>query len=288
MAFSTMAELFFGDFRFDTRRLHLEGPEAVVEVRAKTLELLVYLIQHRNRFVPRAELMDSLWPGVTVTPSSLTQCVSELRQALGDSARAPRYVETRVKLGYRFIATVYHRPTEQLVPLPPPDDEAPRPVVMTRARRGWVAATVLLAAMAVLAWALVNPSSFRDDRRRAPAVLVVVRADTFEDATSPLHRITTAAHDEILRRLAGLEGVGVTTDPRVLGVAADLELELAAGRCRRGGFELHTSLRRVDSSQVSWGWTFSFSNGDTDTAAVVEEVGSRVAAAVRSRALAPE
>jgi len=120
-----MAELFFGDFRLDTKKLTLEGPTGSVELRTKAQMLLLYLIEHRSRFVARKELLDELWPDVTVTAASLTQCISELRQGLGDSARDSRYIETRVKRGYRFVAPIYHKPTERLELLPPPR-ELPR------------------------------------------------------------------------------------------------------------------------------------------------------------------
>ena len=89
-----MAELFFGDFRFDTRKLVLAGPDGPLDLRAKTREVLLYLIEHRNRFVSRDELLRKVWAGVTVSGASVTQCISELRQILGDSARDAAYVET--------------------------------------------------------------------------------------------------------------------------------------------------------------------------------------------------
>jgi DNA-binding winged helix-turn-helix (wHTH) protein len=56
--------------------------------------------------VTRVELLDAVWPGLAVAPETLTQVIAELRQALGDDARHPRFVETAHRRGFRFMAGV--------------------------------------------------------------------------------------------------------------------------------------------------------------------------------------
>jgi len=74
-----------------------------VPLRRKTFAVLEYLAVHRGRLVPKDELLDAVWPGIVVTPSVLAGCIRELRHALGDDARAPRFVETAHRRGYRFV-----------------------------------------------------------------------------------------------------------------------------------------------------------------------------------------
>jgi tetratricopeptide (TPR) repeat protein/DNA-binding winged helix-turn-helix (wHTH) protein len=81
--------------------------------RAKTFDLLLYLLQHRDRLVGKQELLDALWRDVSVTDNSLVQCVIDLRKALGDDARNPRFIRTVSKGGYQFIA-----PVEEVWPEP--------------------------------------------------------------------------------------------------------------------------------------------------------------------------
>jgi TolB-like protein/Tfp pilus assembly protein PilF len=78
---------------------------------AKTLEprafdLLIYLIEHRGRVIEKRELFEQVWKRSFVTDSALTQEIKQIRQAIGDNAVAPRYIETIPKRGYRFIAEV--------------------------------------------------------------------------------------------------------------------------------------------------------------------------------------
>jgi len=83
--------------------------DRAVDVTPKLLDLLFHLLDHAGDLVTKEALLDALWPGANVTENALAQAVSELRQALGDDAAAPRFIKTVARRGYRFIA-----PVEQL------------------------------------------------------------------------------------------------------------------------------------------------------------------------------
>jgi DNA-binding winged helix-turn-helix (wHTH) protein len=63
-----------------------------------------------GQLVTKDELWRAVWPRVSVTDAALTVCVSEIRKALGDDAKTPRYLETAQRLGYRFISSVSTEP----------------------------------------------------------------------------------------------------------------------------------------------------------------------------------
>jgi DNA-binding winged helix-turn-helix (wHTH) protein len=69
----------------------------------KPFETLLYLIRHADHVVSKHELLDAVWPGTYISDDGLVQCVVEIRRALGDSARSPRYVQTLPKRGYRLL-----------------------------------------------------------------------------------------------------------------------------------------------------------------------------------------
>lgn len=75
-------------------------------VRQKSLHVLCHLIEERHRLVTKEELIGRFWSGVAVTDDSLVQLVTELRRALGDDPRRPRFIKTVPRAGYRFIAPV--------------------------------------------------------------------------------------------------------------------------------------------------------------------------------------
>jgi len=77
-----------------------------IHLRAKTFEILVYLVTHRERLIGKEELIERFWNGAAVCDDVLTQSIAELRQMLGDNSRDPRYLKTIRKRGYRFVGEV--------------------------------------------------------------------------------------------------------------------------------------------------------------------------------------
>jgi adenylate cyclase len=86
-----------GSLRRGVTKVHLEP---------KILELLLYLARNRGRVVSKEELFESVWPDTFVAESALSRCISQLRHALGDDSREPRYIETLPKMGYRLVAPI--------------------------------------------------------------------------------------------------------------------------------------------------------------------------------------
>lgn len=96
----------FGSFRFDAAAYRLFSGERPVQLPPKILDLLRLLASKPSQLVTKEDILRELWPDVAVTDNAITQAVSELRHALGDSATAPRFVQTVPRRGYRFIAAV--------------------------------------------------------------------------------------------------------------------------------------------------------------------------------------
>jgi DNA-binding winged helix-turn-helix (wHTH) protein len=82
----------------------LRAADRDVELRPKSFEVLRYLVENPGRLVSKEQLIKIVWPDVIVTDDSLTQCVSEIRHAIGDSAQT--IVKTVPRRGYRFVAPV--------------------------------------------------------------------------------------------------------------------------------------------------------------------------------------
>jgi len=94
--------LHFADFAadFESRQL-LRGAEAV-PLGPKAFELLELLLRSRPRALSKAQIRDQLWPRTVASESNLTTLVNELRAALGDRARKPRFIRTVYGFGYAF------------------------------------------------------------------------------------------------------------------------------------------------------------------------------------------
>lgn len=82
-----------------------------VHLPKKPFQVLLYLVEHRDRYVSRTELLDRFWEGRDVYDDALRKCVGAIRKALDDQSEDPRFIETRWGVGYRYIGPF----AEQLV-----------------------------------------------------------------------------------------------------------------------------------------------------------------------------
>ncbi|HYO82911.1 MAG TPA: alpha/beta fold hydrolase, partial [Bryobacteraceae bacterium] len=96
----------FGPFRIDLASRELWRGDQAVPLPPKSMDVLVYLAEHAGEIVTRDQLFQALWPDVFVADHALSVQILEIRKALGDTAQAPAYIETRHRRGYRFCARV--------------------------------------------------------------------------------------------------------------------------------------------------------------------------------------
>ena len=93
-----------GDCVFDSNTREVVRKGRPVPLSPKAFALLELLVRRRPNAVSKDEIHDHLWPGVFVSPANLANLVVELRAALGDNARKPRFVRTVSRFGYAFVA----------------------------------------------------------------------------------------------------------------------------------------------------------------------------------------
>jgi DNA-binding winged helix-turn-helix (wHTH) protein len=105
---TTEHALAFDQFVLDPVAGGLYGDSGAVALTPRALALLEYLAVRPGRLASKRELLDALWPHAWVTDGVLKVCVREIRRALDDDARSPRFIETAHRRGYRFIAPVEH------------------------------------------------------------------------------------------------------------------------------------------------------------------------------------
>ncbi len=106
-----------GEIEVDPARncLRRNGEESAL--RQKSFQVLLYLLEHRERLVTKEELMEALWAGAAVTDDTLVQIIVELRKMLCDDSRHPQFIRTIPKIGYHFIGSVEELSLATLVEL---------------------------------------------------------------------------------------------------------------------------------------------------------------------------
>ena len=98
----------FGEFRLDANRRVIEARAANrrLPLPPRIFDAALYFVRHRGLLLTKERLLAELWPGMVVEENSLSQVISLLRRALGESRRDNRYIVTVPRRGYRFVAEV--------------------------------------------------------------------------------------------------------------------------------------------------------------------------------------
>lgn len=156
----------FDTFRVDLQARKLWNGDRPVPLTPKVFAVFAFLLSNRDRIVSKRELFDAVWEGRIVEETNLTQSISVLRKALGETNAATKYIATFPGVGYRFIAEAV-------------EDDGPAPLsateaglIRTPARAPtwrWMAtgAAVAVAAVAFAAWRMIT---------RQPAAVFVGRS----------------------------------------------------------------------------------------------------------------
>ena len=106
MAASERLSVCFGAFELNEENARLSRDGQAVSLPPKAFAVLCELARHPGQLVTKHVLLDAVWGHQHVSDSVLKTVISELRQALDDDARQPRYIETAARRGYRFIAAL--------------------------------------------------------------------------------------------------------------------------------------------------------------------------------------
>jgi DNA-binding winged helix-turn-helix (wHTH) protein len=135
----------FGVFELNTQTGELRKAGVRLKVPEQSIQVLATLLERPGELVTREELRTKLWPDDMVVEfdHSINSAVKRLRQALGDTAETPRFIETLPRRGYRFV-----------FPLERADE--PKPVRQVRSKTYAVAAVVAVICLGGLGWVLVR------------------------------------------------------------------------------------------------------------------------------------
>jgi DNA-binding winged helix-turn-helix (wHTH) protein len=178
----------FDAFEVDLQAGELRKDNRRIKIQEQPFRVLSLLLERVGRVVTREDLREKLWPADTFVDfdHGLNSAVARLREALGDSADEPRYIETIAKRGYRFVAILDQAPptTAENIPVAP---------VMNPGASGnrasgkiWIGATFFFALFSAAAiWALYRPNADSQLSRIEVVPLVGLKGYQATPAFSP-------------------------------------------------------------------------------------------------------
>lgn len=276
----------FAGCEFDDLRFQLTVRGQSVELERKPLELLRYLLTRPGEVVRKEELLEAVWPGLTVVDASLATAVSKLRRALGEQD----IIQTVPRVGYRIAVPVtqFHRqePASQL-----PDDERAQmrslaPPARTRfhisgRRLLWAGPAIAL----VVAVSLALLASHRRTAVHPQAVSLAILPFRNVSSSDSLDYLRSALPDEIAHTLAAARSLTVRplaasarfTDPGVdfgkVGQELDVNRVLT-GHFLIMGDRLQVTMEVVDTDEDRIVWHDSFDVSENNLLAMQEQVAA--------------
>ena len=238
----------FGDCEVDTRLRQIKVRGELLEAQPKAFDLLVYLLEHRDRVVDKDELLEHLWSGTVVSDSALTQIVRKARSLAGDDGDRQAVIRTVQRRGFRFVADVQGRDGDSTA--------------------GPTAAEVAVEpSVAVLPFADMSPEHDQEyfcdgmveeiitELTRVPGLRVAARTSSFAFK----HRADDVR--EIGRRL---------------GVSTVLE-----GSVRKAGNRLRVTAQLIDAATGFHHWSERWDRTIEDMLAIQVEIGQQIASVLR-------
>jgi len=310
-----------GDLRVDVGQQRVTRAGVEITLPNLSFQLLVALIRVAPNVLSHDLLMARVWPGLIVSPETLTKRVNLLREALGDEAQEPRYVVGVRSRGYQLVAAV--SPVVRLAP--PAEVPAPAPELVTQpvesstivttktSRLWWLALPVLLAAIFAVALGVRTSHRARavDAQLTADSPLrktAAIGAHARTVAVLPFDNISADAADAylaqglpemILNRLSRIDGLSViartssfalptrTIDSSEIGRRLNAGY-LIGGSVQREAERLRVAVHLVDSSAGTLVWSAHFDRGLHDIFSIEDEIADQIAGALSVRLGEPE
>ena len=302
-------------FLFDTSRHILTGPDGeTIKLRPQSLEVFLLLLENANDVVPKDYIIEAVWKGIAVTDDSVTQCVVDIRRALGNEHRS--LLQTIPKIGYRLClgsnavsgtvigplgfqeAMAKGLPTvERFTTIMEPADSStePRP---GRGFRGWVLVVCVLGLLTLLI--ALGLGNWRLDHRiaqdslplRGPTLAVL----PFDNvgASAELSYFSDGITEDIIALLSRFSELGMVSwstvssrsndDERIREIASEFGVRyLISGSVRHDDERVRVAVRLTDARDGRLLWSERYDERLQDVFLVQDRISSQIVATLAVR-----
>ena len=298
-------ELRIGAWRVHPASGQISRKDETAKVEARTMRLLLCLADRAGQVVSIDNLLNQVWPDVTVSQDSVYQAIASLRRLLGDDPKQPAYIETIPRLGYRMVAKV--GPWEETDDLAPetapasihaPQYGLPRQPGFTGNPLRWiVAATLCLILLAIGVVFLVHQRASKNSPTPIPTPQPQksIAVLPFLDLTQGMKQeeFADGMTEELIDKLSKIPGLRVPSPTssfyfkgkqipvaeiaKSLGVAYILD-----GSVRKSGSMVRIAARliRADNGYIVWSETYD--RPFTDLLMVQDDIASEATKALQA------
>jgi TolB-like protein/DNA-binding winged helix-turn-helix (wHTH) protein/Flp pilus assembly protein TadD len=295
----------FGVFEVDLRAGELRKHGLHIRLQEQPFQVLAMLLEHGREVVTREELQKRLWPADTFVDfdQGLNKAINKIREALGDSAESPRFVETVARRGYRFLAEVTiidtpsesgpERPTET----PPQTGEHDRTTSVDKepahSRKIPSLAWVISGLALVLILIILGAWTFHSKSPPSPVIhsLAVLPLESLSgDASQDF--FADGMTDELITDLGQISALRVISRTSVMPykrarkslgqISRELNVDaVVEGTVLRSGNQVRITAQLIEAREDKHLWAKSYEGDLRDTLALQNQVARAIAESIR-------
>jgi TolB-like protein/DNA-binding winged helix-turn-helix (wHTH) protein/tetratricopeptide (TPR) repeat protein len=271
----------FGNFEADLRAGELRRDGSRIKLQEQPFRVLTLLLEHPGEVVSREELRNRLWPADTFVDfdHSLNAAIRRLRDALGDSAEDPKFVETVARRGYRFLAPVNGAQTVIAVAPPPPTSQHRRMMV--------AAGVVLLLGIGALALMLIQNGGGKSSQESPIKSIAVLPLGNLSGDPAQEY-LADGITEALIGRLAGIHDLRVISRTSVLRfkethlsvpeISKTLGVDaIVEGSVIREGSRIRVTAQLIRGATDGHIWSETFDRELRDVLALESEVAQSIA-----------
>jgi TolB-like protein/DNA-binding winged helix-turn-helix (wHTH) protein/lipoprotein NlpI len=291
----------FGVFEADLHARELRKQGMQIKLQEQPFQILAFLLEHPGEIVTREHLRQKLWPADTFVDvdNSVNAAINRLREALGDSAESPRFVETLPRRGYRFVAPVteikgperdsVHENANAVIPARP--EEVPA-IGNLRGSRTIaklslaVALVVILVAASVWAWEKWRGRISLQNSPHITSLVVLPLTNLSGDPSQDY--FADGMTDELttdLARISSLKVISETSAMRYSGkrpplrqIAQELDVDaVIEGSVTRSGDQVRITAQLIDAKNDRHLWAQSYDRHGIDVLGLQRDVARAIA-----------
>jgi TolB-like protein/DNA-binding winged helix-turn-helix (wHTH) protein/Flp pilus assembly protein TadD len=295
----------FGVFELDLRAGELRKHGLRVRLQEQPFQVLAALVEHPGEVVTREEIQKKLWPANTFVDfdHGLNKTINKIRDALGDSAESPRFVETVARRGYRFLAEVkavdaapvrgpkpvaQPEPSAETRERPDPTGEPPTPKSVPPPFPWKTTAFVaLLVAVSLATWRLYT---WKHPTPLIRSLAVLPLESLSSDASQDY--FADGMTDELISDLGQISALRVISRTSVMGykrarkplpqIARELDVDaVVEGTVLRSGDQVRITAQLIEAATDKHLWSQSYEGQLRDTLALQNQVARAIADQIR-------
>ncbi|MGA9355611.1 MAG: winged helix-turn-helix domain-containing protein [Terriglobales bacterium] len=286
----------FDGFELDVRAGELRKAGVKLRLQGQPIQVLAALLNSAGELVTREELRAQVWPAETFVDfdHSLHNAIARIREALGESAGTPRYIETLPRRGYRFIGTVEKVGVEEPLRGGPAEPASVAPVVVPRSRSRAPVIAALLVAVAIAA-VLIGMQVYSHRAGVTPSVrsIAVLPLDNFSGDPAQEYFVDGMTDELItdLAKIGSLRVISRTSVMRYKGtkkslpeIARELNADgIIEGSVTRSGQRVRITAQLLYGPTDKHLWAETYERDLGDVLGLQSEVAEAIARQVRAQ-----